>query len=317
VEKIGPAVSNDMTTEIASFEPVGRTRANPHPTGGAVMFCSPSHAKALYGLLAAAALGGCNLVETPLVEGTQSLSAPHVAGTPLRVETDNGEIIVRRAEGDVVQIVGHVRAVSQVRLDATQIAATRDDDQTLVVSVEWPDGKTLNREGCSFEIAIPDAVGITLHTNNGQLSVADLGGEAELRTANGAIDVSRHDGPVDCETNNGAITVTDAAGAVQAKSMNGTVRIGLAADAPGPVQAQTYNGAIDLAIGPAFVGRLEISTMNGGVSVDKSVSGTFVSSSGHRAELTFGDSEQRSSASTFNGAVRVRSVAATQSELAN
>ena len=45
--------------------------------------------------------------------------------------------------------------------------AERQDNGALAVSVEWPEGKRRNREGCSFEIRIPDAVDPTLRTSNG------------------------------------------------------------------------------------------------------------------------------------------------------
>lgn len=253
--------------------------------------------------LIAIGLAGCNVA--PLIEGVRTASADHVAGTPLRVATTNGAIIVTKSDRPDVEIVAKVRAQTQERLDAAEIVAERGPDQTLSIHVAWPGNRPLNREGCSFEISIPDATGVTLVTDNGSLDTTDLSGTAILSTTNGSIAVNHHAGPIQAATTNGTVDVSAAQGSVTANAVNGEINISLASEATGPIEANAVNGTIELNVGPSFVGELSLSTTNGTVAIDSALQPRATSKSKSNAQLLFGTSSQRSTATTVNGSVHV------------
>ena len=132
----------------------------------------------------------------PLFEGERTVTAAHLAGTPLRVETANGSIKVAKSDRKDVEIIAKISATTAERLAAAKIVATRFGDNTLMVRCDWPNGKPESREACSFEVQIPDAVGINLDTENGNVQVSDLAGAADLCSTNGNIQIERHAGPV-------------------------------------------------------------------------------------------------------------------------
>jgi DUF4097 and DUF4098 domain-containing protein YvlB len=270
---------------------------------------------------------GCGLsipFVAPLHEETRTSGTPHVARSAIEVVTANGSVVVKQDERDDVQVVAHLRAVSPERLEAATVVAVRDTDGALSISVDWPEGKRRNREGCNFEVLIPDADGVTLRTSNGKIELVGLDGVSDLQTSNGAITVESHSGllkartsngsitargsagVIDASTSNGRIKIADATDRVDAKTSNGAINVSLATDGPGPIVARTSNGAITLALSPAMEGQLTLNTSNGSLNVESSLESTVVTKKKKHAVLEFGESEGRSSATTSNGSIRVK-----------
>jgi hypothetical protein len=245
-----------------------------------------------------------------LVDGELSATTPHIAGTPLRVETANGSIKVAKADRRDVVIVAKISALTAERLAGSKISATRLGDGTLMIQCDWPGGKPESREVCSFDVQIPEAVGVSLESENGNLQIADLAGSAHLLTTNGNIDIDRHAGPIRANTTNGTVAVSEADGPVKVDTANGVVKISLATQAAGPIEVNGVNTAIDLAVGPAFMGTLSLGTTNGMLSVDPSIMARRQSVDPHEMQLAFGNSNAKSSATTVNGTIHVCPVSA-------
>lgn len=254
---------------------------------------------------------GCNFsipFVAPLHEETRTSNVSHVDGASIEVVTVNGAVVVRQEERDDVEVVAHLRAVSAERLEAAEVIAVRNDDGALSISADWPEGKRRNREGCSFEVLIPDADGAILRTSNGKIELVGLGGYADLQTSNGAITVESHSGAIDASTSNGRIRIADATDRVDAKTSNGTIDVGLAAEGQGPIVARTSNGGITLALSPAMKGQLTLNTSNGRLNVESSLESKVVSRKKNRAVLDLGEWEKQSSATTSNGSIWVKGV---------
>jgi len=262
--------------------------------------------------------------DEPLHEETRTTNVPHQSNAALAVKAVNGSVVVNQTDRDDVQIVAHLKAVSPERLEAAIVVADRDESGRLSISVEWPEGKPRNREGCSFEVQIPDADDVTIRTSNGKAQLSGLGGKADVETSNGAVNVKGHNGPlhartsngeiaaigvhgtIDASTNNGKVEIAEATDRVDAKTSNGAIVISLASDGPGPIDARTSNGPINLNLSRAMQGRLTLKTSNGAINVDSSCESQVVSAQKNRAVLDFGSSENQSSAETSNGAIEVK-----------
>ena len=241
-------------------------------------------------------------------KATKNAVAEHVADTAFDVQTANGSINVVQADGDDVRIEARIRASTLERLEATNVVAERGDKGQLVVRVDWPEGKRSWREGCSFDIQLPSAAGVSLKSSNGSLSVRGLGGKAMLRTSNGSIKVGSHQGNVDAQSSNGSLEIVDVNGTIKAKSSNGSIQVSLTDDSPGPVEARTSNGSIKLTLGSAFSGKLKLKTSNAKVKLDQlDPSVSVLSQDKKSAQLDFGGSDQQSSATTSNGSITVKS----------
>jgi DUF4097 and DUF4098 domain-containing protein YvlB len=260
----------------------------------------------------------------PLHEETRTTYIPHQGEAAMEVDTVNGSVVVSQSDRDDVQIVAHFKAVSPERLEAAEVVAVRGESGALSVSVDWPEGKPRSREGCSFEVLIPDVVDVTLRTTNGRIDLAGLGGKADLQTSNGAVEVKGHNGSlnaitsngqikatlihgaIDALTSNGKIEIADATSRVDTKSSNGAIAVSLASEGSGPIDARTSNGSITLNLSPTMQGRLTLTTSNGSVRVDPSCEAQVISKRKNHAVLDLGSSEYHSSATTSNGSIQVK-----------
>lgn len=229
---------------------------------------------------------------------TTTLTAPHVANTPLDVETGNGAIEVASENRVDVSIVAKIRAVSQERLDGVVISAARQPDGLLKVRVDWPEGKAKNNEGVSFEIKTPGAQGVTLKTGNGAIKIAGLTGAAKLNTSNGAIEAD-HRGDVLADTSNGKVIIVNAASA-KASSSNGAIDIRLADNATGPLSADTSNGSITVQVPSTLNITLDARTSNGSITAPNAT-GTKT-----RKTIVLGTGEGKGELKTSNGSITVK-----------
>ena len=250
-------------------------------------------------------LGGCGFAG-PLHEQTVTINVPQTVRGGIDVDAHNGAVTITRVEGSQVTIVATLKMQTEERLGATQVTATRDADQTLVVRAVPPEGWR-SREGVSFDVTLPDASGVKATSSNGRLTISGLAGEAELETSNGAILVKGHDGAVKASTSNGAIEGDGIAGPVDVRTSNGAIDVSLADSNAGPAKLRTSNGAVRLEVGPAFVGDMDVETSNGSINVPEGSSGVEVRCVRRgSASLRFGGGGTSSVIDTSNGSVRVR-----------
>ncbi len=214
------------------------------------------------------ALNGCNFAwQQARFKETRQLMVDHQPGTALDIQTKNGAIDVQVVEVDSVEIDAHLKAMTQERLDLTEVVASRLDDGTLYLRVVWPEGGRKSSEGCSFDIRLPSAYGVTLVSSNGSLTLIGAAGEATMRTSNGRIHVENHDGNVVADTSNGRVVLAQIIGSVNVDTSNGAVRVDLADASSGPVHIDTSNGSVHVTVGGAFAGELAARTSNGSVSL--------------------------------------------------
>ncbi|KAA0213709.1 MAG: hypothetical protein DYG94_09380 [Leptolyngbya sp. PLA3] len=263
-------------------------------------------------------LGGCRWQQASVTR-TDLLTYPHQSGSGLNVEVANGSIDVTRG-GEAVSIEAKIRAVTQARLDATQVVATRQSDGTLNIRINWPEGGRKGNEGCSLAIVMPDAGEIELETSNGALKVEGVGRDVTLHTSNGAISVAGVSGGVQARTSNGRVVVSDVPGAVLAESSNGAmelvglggsvrgstsngaVTVRLSEESAGPVDVHSSNGAVRVEVGAGFQGELDASTSNGGLRAEGFEGAKSVEIGKRWAKICF-EGEGTSKIRTSNGSV--------------
>lgn len=276
----------------------------------------------------------------PYYEATRRMAVVHQPKSPVHVVTSNGDVVLRQTDRTDVQITAQLRARSEARLNAIKVAATREHDGNLSISVVWPEGKPQSDDRCSFEILVPDARGVRAETGNGKIVIDGLAGpiyastgngriqvisvegDVDVRsgnqdielmgisgsvkawTGNGKIQAIKVQGDVDVQSGNQGIEVTDAGGSVKAKTHNGPIQIILADDASGPLDVTTGNGSITLELGSAFTGQIELNAASGPINVD--LPGAQIVSSDKRSKtLLVGNGKRKSTAQTANGGIRV------------
>ncbi len=293
------------------------------PQYQSMKYFTPALALAGLSMFTLLGAGGCAGFGRPTYGLEQTLSPAHISDMPIQVKSRNGTISIQSHAGSAVEITARLRSMDEQRVHDAQISAVRDTDGTLAIGVTWPEGKRHSNDGCSFDILVPDANGVSVRTSNGRITLAGLSGALDARTTNGRITISSHDGPINVNTTNGRIVITDATSAVAVDTTNGAIKVSLTDDNPGPVNLDTSNGQVTLAVGPAFVGTLSADTSNGRVHFGPfpdgyAVSNLSVSKSegsalfgGHASTMdstaTFGDSNAAESiVDTSNGSVTVK-----------
>ena len=257
----------------------------------------------------------------PTFDDVRALTVDHMAEAGLNVRTDNGAITVKRFDRNDVEITAYIRCVSPERLEAVEIIAEREHSGTLKIYAKWPGGKRKNKEGCSFEVLLPDARDLELRTANGAITAEGFSGTASLKTSNGKITVHAHDGSVDVSTSNGAVDLTAINGTVKATTSNGRISArdingGVelrtsngaihAVGVTSPVNAHTSNGSISLELATGFAGEMTASTSNGSLDINGLDKAKLISSGKKRIVFAVGDTDHKSSASTSNGSLRIR-----------
>jgi hypothetical protein len=276
-------------------------------------------------LLGSLTLLGCGITQKARFSRTDTVIKTHVQSAPVQVQVANGSIEVKAGQADEVQITAVIKAVTQERLEQTMLVVTRTADQTLDISVQWPNGKRKGNEGCSLTITLPDAGAIALKSSNGRLTVTGVGSELKLRTSNGRI-IASHipgniygrtsngriiltdiGGEVDVNTSNGRLIFTEMSGPIAADTSNGSVQIRLTDTAIGPLDVNTSNGSTTVAIGPGFRGQLALSTSNGRIKVDENIEKQSKDIRKSSATIHFG-SGNASRIHTSNGSITITSV---------
>jgi len=249
---------------------------------------------------------------------------PHIAGTALSIENANGAIEAlsdNRADVSIeVVLYGH----DPERVQFANVHAGRQGDSTLRIWVEWPGGKRQNSEGAAISVNIPDARNVHARTSNGRITIAGLGGHANLQTSNGAIVIDTHDGSVHGVTSNGSVsaehisggielftsngrmTITDAFGPIRAESSNANAYVSTTPGNSGPVRILTSNGNVTLDLSDGFEGILKCDTSNGKVQVSDLTQARLIESTSRSVELRIGKGNEISAVRTSNGSIRVQ-----------
>ncbi|MFO0375771.1 MAG: hypothetical protein ACK51N_01850, partial [bacterium] len=128
-------------------------------------------------LLAAAGLTGCDTIT--YTESRQSV-APAMPASAIDVQTRNGSVKITGANRTDTLIKATLRSRDPERLKAAQVIV--DTGPVMKISVAWPDGPQ-SQDGASFDIAVPDASGVTVATSNGSVTITGLSGIADLRSS--------------------------------------------------------------------------------------------------------------------------------------
>lgn len=259
----------------------------------------------LVGLVAGVTQVAACQLSSSRIEEERTSSIAHVSRAAIDVKTENGAIKIHTAPQAVVTIKAKVWAESKERVDATRVFAERRDDNTLVVYVEWAEGKRRGSEGCEFDITLPDATGAKATTSNGAIELNGLAGKAVARSSNGAVRILGQDGDIEASTSNGAVTIEDATGSVDVETSNGRITASLKSGAKGPVELESSNGAIELAVPPTFAGRFSASTANGSVTIPQGAGVSIESKSRTKAKFELGSGGPACTLKSSNGSITV------------
>ena len=224
------------------------------------------------------ALSACDVVEIAaqserargMFERTLTVNGP----VDLSVRTGSGNIQIRTAAGDRVQIVGRVSAGStRDGLDAAERvrrveAAPPISQAGNVIRIgDTQDDPVYRTVSISYELVVPANTRINAQTGSGNQSIGSVDGSVRAQTGSGSIRIERTGGSLQAQTGSGNIQADSVGGEVRAQTGSGSVDVRQVAKAD--VSVQTGSGRVTLSL-PADAGyTLDAQTGSGAISTSQ------------------------------------------------
>jgi DUF4097 and DUF4098 domain-containing protein YvlB len=182
-------------------------------------------------------------------------------GGPIVVNTGSGSVRVRAGTTDRIDVV----YTEHYQLKKPTVSATTANGGVQLAG-KCPGGLLGNNCEVNYELTVPAATKLQLHSGSGGLHVVGITGNESLDTGDGGITLESVSGEVVAHTGNGGIRGTQLrAASVEARTGDGGIGFDWTT-APTKVVAITGNGGINLVV-PAGSGPYRTSTRTGNGSV--------------------------------------------------
>jgi len=182
--------------------------------------------------------GFCEVRETTVAASVLTVDGRQNGGISIK-GADRADILVRA----MVQSQGESDA--EARTTGAQVIV-----HTAGGAVQ-ADGPTDKSWSVSYEIFIPRHTDLTLHTNNGGVSISGVQSSIEFHAVNGGISLKDVGGNVHGDTVNGGVSVT----------LTNATWAGQGLD------VTTSNGGVSMKVPEQFSALLDVATVNGGMNV--------------------------------------------------
>jgi len=178
------------------------------------------------------------------------------ARTVIAVPAGGKALDVRAAQSSGVRVYGTDRADFEVLLckaapaggDLDAIGLTHDGGS---VSVRGPaEGPWVGY----LLIAAPRGAAVSVHSENGPVSLSALQGRVEANSQNGPVSLDACTGDVDVQAQNGPIQVRGDQGRLHVRTQNGPIGVSLSAAGwkSGTLDASAVNGPVSLAVAAGY-----------------------------------------------------------------
>lgn len=221
------------------------------------------------GTAAIAGLSGCTSA-TPFVgkrlEETRTFDFD--PESDVAVNADNGDVTVRSGGGDAVELT-IVKKASSVFADLSDVSVdTTRDGNTVRVETNRENGSWLGgTPSVDVTVELPGEATIAeARTENGDVDVRGVSGDATLVSDNGDVTARNVDGFLTAETKNGDVDVRGVAGVDAARSINGDVEVDVAA-VRRDVRIETQNGDVEASLSPDVGAHVVLQSSVGDVSL--------------------------------------------------
>jgi len=249
-----------------------------------------SRASALLALLLIASTLNCLAVDH---EANIEKSFSVTSGGKLVVDADRGSIIVATDAAEKVEIrvfrkiQGGSKGKAEESFQNHDITVSQDGNTVSVVARDKRRARVLNFAQANlevrYEIHIPKHFDVELRTSGGDITLADLEGNATTHTSSGVIKLAHISGAVNASDSGGDITVEESGGALVARTSSGSISV---AKAKGKVEVSDSGGNIKVIDAGADVvastssGSIKIVTVRGNIEAKNSGGDITIESAG-------------------------------------
>ena len=165
----------------------------------------------------------------------------------------NGGVSVKGWDRTEILLRARVQAAGPTEAEANELASQiKIETAGSNIFASGPPNRTDHWWSVSYEVFVPRRSNLSLKTNNGGISIADVNGRLEFSALNGGVNLKRVGGTVRGGTTNGGLSV----------ELSGERWDGEALD------VKTTNGGVSMWIPENYSAHLETGTVNGRLSID-------------------------------------------------
>jgi hypothetical protein len=203
-----------------------------------------------------------------------SYAIPVTSQSLLQLEGINGTVeITGVTDLDTVEIYGVRRVESDSETDAEAhldllLVLVADTANRVQVRTDQPGSSSGRNYIVNYHCRVPAAWDIALANTNGDVILADLGGDLVVRLTNGGVEVDSVAGDLDLAVTNGSLLLWDISGEVDAHLTNGSVIARVVLPASGMCKIGVTNGPIDLRIPDDTSATVNLTVTNGTIDVE-------------------------------------------------
>ena len=165
----------------------------------------------------------------------------------------NGGVSIKGWDRNEILVRARIQATGPTQAEANELAGqVKIETAGAKIFASGPANRNNRWWSVSYEIFVPRRSDLSLKTNNGGISIADVNGRLEFSALNGGVSLRRVGGSVKGGTTNGGLSV----------ELSGERWDGEALD------VKTTNGGVSMSIPENYSAHLETGTVNGHLSVD-------------------------------------------------
>ncbi|HEY6229626.1 MAG TPA: DUF4097 family beta strand repeat-containing protein [Pyrinomonadaceae bacterium] len=199
----------------------------------------------------------------------------------------NGGVSIKGWERNEILLRSRTESAAPTQAEADELARQVRIETGAKIFASGPKNRSDAWWSVSYELFVPRRSNLSLKTNNGGISIADVTGRLEFSALNGGISLKRVGGSVKGGTTNGGLSVELAGDRWDGEAMD----------------VSTTNGGVSLSIPQNYSARLETGTVNGHLSIDFPV--TVQGNITRELAVNLGAGGPTIRAMTTNGGVRI------------
>jgi hypothetical protein len=201
----------------------------------------------------------------------------------------NGGVSIKGWERNEIFMRAKIQTAAPTQTEAEALVGQiRIETVGSKISAAGPGNRDNAWWSVSYEVFVPRRSNLSLKTNNGGISIADVTGRLEFSALNGGVSLKRVGGSVKGGTTNGGLSV----------ELSGDRWDGEAMD------VSTTNGGVSVSIPENYSAHLETGTVNGHLSIDFPV--TVQGNITKELAVNLGSGGATIRAMTTNGGVKIR-----------
>ena len=207
----------------------------------------------------------------------------------------NGGVAVKGWDQAQTLVRARVETAAPNSGEAVQLAReVKIDTSSNKIYATGPESQRNYHWSVSYEVFVPRRSDVSVETNNGGISIAEVNGKINFSALNGGVVLRRVGGSVHGSTTNGGLNVELAGDRWDGDTLD----------------VKTTNGGVSMSIPDNYSAYLQTGTVNGGISVDFPV--TVQGRINKELSVNLGSGGATVRAMTTNGGVRIKRASTTE-----